>query len=59
MQALQQKIDEAEQSQLNSSIFELEKNKYEDRLCLIKKMHTEEVKEIKRVNRERENTLEA
>jgi hypothetical protein len=53
-----QKIEKAESEVLESSIMRFEQNKYEDRVKLIKKMHDEEIAEIRRVNRQREEQLE-
>lgn len=55
---LQQKLDDAHREVLESSRIIFEQNKYEDRVKLIKKMHEEEVSEIKRVNKDREEQLE-
>ena len=40
-------------------MIKFEQTKYEDRVKLIKKMHEEEVSEIRRVNRQREDQLES
>ena len=52
------KIEKAQQEALESSIIRFEQNKYEDRVKLIKKMHDEEIAEIRKVNRQREEQLE-
>ena len=48
------KVEEAQREALESSLIKFEQTKYEDRVKLIKKMHEEEVVEIKRVNRHHE-----
>ena len=40
-------------------MIKFEQAKYDDRVKLIKKMHEEEVSEIRRVNRQREDQLES
>ena len=51
-------MDEAQREALESSLIKFEQTKYDDRIKLIKKMHEEEVAEIRRVNREHEEKLE-
>ena len=43
---------------MESSRIKFEQGKYEERVKLIKKMHEEELVQIRRVNRDREDHLE-
>lgn len=52
-------MEERNREVMESSRIQFEQNKYEDRVKLIKKMHEEEISEIRRVNRMREEHLEA
>ena len=58
VESLEFQLSEVQQQALQSSLINHEQHKYDDRLTLIKKMHFEEIQEIKRVNRERETDLE-
>jgi len=51
------KVEEAQREALESSLIKFEQTKYDDRVRLIKKMHEEEVAEIRRVNRQHEEQL--
>lgn len=51
-------MEEAQREALESSLIKFEQTKYEDRVKLIKKMHEEEIAEIRRVNRQHEEQLE-
>ena len=55
---MEQKLEEAIIEALESSRIRYESAKYEERLKLIKKMHEEEVQEIRKVNKDREDHLE-
>lgn len=57
--SMQEAMEERNREVMESSRIQFEQNKYEDRVKLIKKMHEEEISEIRRVNRMREEHLEA